>query len=174
MVNPVSYTHLDVYKRQVHHHAALLTLLQISDIVDRADLRSELLQELARQKLVMESLKGNPAIAAAKLESITNDIDLAVEALRSEATKLGQALRTNEWLMSIKQRTGIPGGVCEFDVPSYHFWLNLSEARRKQDLKAVSYTHLLRPLKLPHSLLQYLSQQSPGKRRSTDFLQNQH
>ena len=37
--------------------------------------------------------------------------------------------------MSIKQRTGIPGGVCEFDVPSYHFWLNLSEARRKQDLK---------------------------------------
>ncbi|MGB2833950.1 MAG: cell division protein ZapD [Methylotenera sp.] len=120
---------------EVHHHAALLTLLQISDIVDRADLRSELLQELARQKLVMESLKGNPAIAAAKLESITNDIDLAVDALRSEATKLGQALRTNEWLMSIKQRTGIPGGVCEFDVPSYHFWLNLSEARRKQDLK---------------------------------------
>ena len=42
---------------EVHHHAALLTLLQISDIVDRADLRSELLQELARQKLVMESLK---------------------------------------------------------------------------------------------------------------------
>lgn len=44
----------------------LLTLLQIWNIVERADLRSELLQELARQKLVMEALKGNPAIASAK------------------------------------------------------------------------------------------------------------
>jgi cell division protein ZapD len=36
--------------------------------------------------------------------------------------------------MSIKQRAGIPGGVCEFDVPSYHYWLGLTEARRKRDL----------------------------------------
>lgn len=117
-----------------HHHAALLTLLQISDIVDRADLRSDLLQELSRQKLVMETLRGNPAIASKKLENILKDLSVAEDNLRQENTKLGQTLRTNEWLMAIKQRTGIPGGVCEFDVPSYHFWLNLGEARRKQDL----------------------------------------
>ena len=38
--------------------------------------------------------------------------------------KIGQYLRENEWLMAIKQRTGIPGGVCEFDLPSYHYWLH--------------------------------------------------
>jgi cell division protein ZapD len=53
--------------------------------------------------------------------------------LRAETNKFGQTLRANEWLMSIRQRAGIPGGVCEFDVPSYHYWLGLSEVRRRQD-----------------------------------------
>ena len=127
-----------------HHHSALLTLLQISDIVDRADLRSDLLQELARQKLVMETLRGNPVIAPNKLDNLVSDLNTAEASLREENTKLGQTLRTNEWLMAIKQRTGIPGGVCEFDVPSYHFWLNLGVERRKQDL--LSWIQPLMPM----------------------------
>jgi cell division protein ZapD len=120
---------------EYHHHSALLTMLQILDVVDRAELKLDLLQELDRQRMVMVMLKGNPAIAAKKLESILSDIDAASDALRAETTKLGQTLRSNEWLMSIKQRAGIPGGVCEFDVPSYHYWLGLSEERRKQDFQ---------------------------------------
>jgi cell division protein ZapD len=120
---------------EYQHHSALLTLLQILDIVDRSELRSDLLQELSRQRMAMDALKGNPAIAAAKLDTILKEIDIACNALRSENTKLGQTLRTNEWLMSIKQRAGIPGGVCEFDVPSYHYWLGLGETRRREDLK---------------------------------------
>jgi cell division protein ZapD len=38
--------------------------------------------------------------------------------------KIGQYLRDNDWLMSIKSRAAIPGGVCEFDLPSYHWWLH--------------------------------------------------
>ncbi|ADI28909.1 MULTISPECIES: cell division protein ZapD [Methylotenera] len=120
---------------EYQHHCALLTLLQILDIIDRSELRSDLMQELSRQRAVMDALQGNPAIAPQKLAEILNEIDTATESLRSENTKLGQTLRTNEWLMSIKQRAGIPGGVCEFDVPSYHYWLGLGEDRRQQDLK---------------------------------------
>jgi cell division protein ZapD len=36
----------------------------------------------------------------------------------------------------IKQRTGIPGGVCEFDLPAYHYWLQHQPAARQQDLQA--------------------------------------
>lgn len=122
-------------KHEHHHHTALLTLLQILDVVDRAELKSDLLQELDRQKAAMSVLIGNPAIAADTLTSILNDIDNAADTLRAETTKLGQTLRANEWLMSIKQRAGIPGGVCEFDVPSYHYWLGLGEARRNQDFQ---------------------------------------
>lgn len=120
---------------EFHHHCALLTLLQILDVVDRAELKMDLLQELDRQKMAMSMLKGNPAISAQKLESILSEIDGAADALRAETTKLGQTLRANEWLMSIKQRAGIPGGVCEFDLPSYHYWLGLSEERRREDFK---------------------------------------
>ena len=120
---------------EYQHHNALLTLLQILDIVDRSELRSDLMQELSRQRMSMEALKDNPAIAAKKLAEILGEIDAAADGLRAESTKLGQSLRTNEWLMGIKQRANIPGGVCEFDVPSYHYWLGLGESRRKADLK---------------------------------------
>lgn len=119
---------------EYQHHCALLTLLQILDVVDRAELKLDLLQELDRQKNAMRSLVGNPAIVADALQSTLADIEIAANALRAETTKLGQTLRANEWLMSIKQRAGIPGGVCEFDVPSYHYWLGLGEARRREDL----------------------------------------
>lgn len=123
-------------QHEYQHHCALLTLLQILDIVDRAELKLDLLQELDRQRMVMSLLIGNPAIAASTLESILKEIDGAANALRAETTKLGQTLRANEWLMSIKQRAGIPGGVCEFDLPSYHYWLGLDEERRRQDFQS--------------------------------------
>jgi len=121
---------------EFHHHSALLTLLQILDVVDRAELKLDLLQELDRQRAMMNQLVGNPSIAADTLDTILNEIDVVSIGLRAETTKLGQTLRANEWLMSIKQRAGIPGGVCEFDVPSYHYWLGLGEARRRQDFDA--------------------------------------
>ena len=121
---------------EYHHHCALLTLLQILDVVDRSELKSELLQELDRQKHAMHLLVGNPAIVADALQATLKDIDIASNGLRLETTKLGQTLRANEWLMSIKQRAGIPGGVCEFDVPSYHYWLGLGEERRTKDLES--------------------------------------
>ena len=39
------------------------------------------------------------------------------------AARSGQYLRENEWLMNIRSRAAIPA-VCEFDLPSYHHWLN--------------------------------------------------
>ena len=39
-----------------HHHNAMVSFFQILDIVDRTDLKTELLQELDRQKAIMTSL----------------------------------------------------------------------------------------------------------------------
>jgi cell division protein ZapD len=119
---------------EYHHHCALLSLFQILDVIDRAELKADLLQELDRQKIVMTSLLGNPSIAEHVLTDLIGEIETTSKALRQNATKLGQTLRDNDWLMSIKQRAGIPGGVCEFDLPSYHYWLGLDEDRRRQDL----------------------------------------
>jgi cell division protein ZapD len=37
--------------------------------------------------------------------------------------------------MGIRQRAAIPGGVCEFDLPSYHYWLHQPAQVRRQDLQ---------------------------------------
>jgi cell division protein ZapD len=117
------------------HHAALTALFEITDVAARADLKTDILQELERQKQLLAPLRGNPGIEARVLEGLLAEIDRASAALLAQAGKVGAHLRDNEWLMMIKQRTAIPGGVCEFDLPAYHYWLNASAAVRQDDLK---------------------------------------
>lgn len=123
-------------QQEFDHHCALIGIFQVLDVIDRAELKTDMLQELDRQKIVMESLRGNPAIAEKILNEVVGEIEKTAQLLRANTGKIGQVLRENEWLMGIKQRAGIPGGVCEFDVPSYHYWLGLSAERRKQDLES--------------------------------------
>jgi cell division protein ZapD len=117
---------------------ALLTLFEIMEVVGRADLKSDLLQELERQKQVLLSFRNNPDIAEDALSHVLRDIEQASQSLFSMTGKIGQYLRENDWLMSIKQRTGIPGGACEFDLPSYHYWLHRPSEERTGQLAALT------------------------------------
>ena len=117
------------------HHAALCTLFEILEVVSRADLKSELLQELERQKRVLSSLHNNPAISEDALDSILSEIEQVSTSLLAMTGKVGQYLRENEWLMSIKQRAVMPGGTCEFDLPSYHYWQNQDASHRRESLR---------------------------------------
>lgn len=112
------------------HHCALGALFEILEVAARADLKSDLLQELERQKKILSALHSNPEISEVALEAILNSIDNASTDLLSMNGKIGQHLRDNEWLMGIKQRACIPGGVCEFDLPSYHYWQHQSSDAR--------------------------------------------
>lgn len=118
----------------LEHHVVLLTLFEIMEVASRADLKSDLLQELERQKQVLLSFRDNPAVEQQTLAEVTVGVERALAALFSMTGKIGQHLRENEWLMAIKQRTGIPGGACEFDLPSYHFWLHQGSDARAADI----------------------------------------
>jgi cell division protein ZapD len=144
----------DLFERSRHfialtdphdHHMALLTLFEILEVASRADLKSDLLQELERQKQVLLSFKNSPDISEDALSGVVKDIEQASAALFAMTGKIGQYLRENDWLMSIKQRTGIPGGACEFDLPSYHYWLNRPSEERTGQLAA--WTGPLYPLR---------------------------
>ncbi|MGE5615345.1 MAG: cell division protein ZapD [Bacillota bacterium] len=130
------------------HHACLTGIFEIVEVASRADLKSDLLQELDRQRTFLDALRSNPAISEEKLNGVLAEIDRAFNNLHSASGKTGQALRENEWLMAIKQRAGIPGGTSEFDLPSYHRWLNHSAERRRADL-----TEWLGPLLPVHDSL---------------------
>ena len=113
------------------HHVALCLLFEIIEVASRADLKSDLLQELERQKRMLSALRNNPGISEDALEAVLDEIESASNGVLEISGKVGQHLRENEWLMGIKQRTGIPGGSCEFDLPSYHYWLHQDATLRR-------------------------------------------
>ena len=116
------------------HHAALLSLFEITDVASRADLKTDILQELERQKQMLGPLRSNPGIDQQALTALLEDIEQINGDLLAQAGKVGTHLRESEWLMAIKQRAAIPGGVCEFDLPAYHYWLNKDAGARQRDL----------------------------------------
>jgi cell division protein ZapD len=127
------------------HHAALLGIFEIVDVTTRSEMKSELIQELERQKISLEALRANPAVDGVRLNHILARINAALVAVHAMSGKIGQHVRENEWLAGIKGRAAIPGGACSFDLPVYHFWLNQPVMRRHADL--MSWLSPLLPLK---------------------------
>lgn len=135
----------DLYARMAHfcsranahdHHTALDVLFDLLEVACRADLKSDLLQELERQHRQLSALRNNPDISEKALDTVLGEIETARTALFNMNGKIGQHLRENEWLMGVKQRAAIPGGTCEFDLPSYHYWLNQESSVRREYLNA--------------------------------------
>jgi cell division protein ZapD len=120
----------------LQHHVALATIFDMLEVAGRADLKSDLLQELERQKQSLMSYRSNPAVAAEALDAVLAELDTVSNALVNAQGKTGQNVRDNEWLMSIRGRTIIPGGACEFDLPSYHAWQRRPTEQRHADIMA--------------------------------------
>ncbi|MDE1949231.1 MAG: cell division protein ZapD [Burkholderiales bacterium] len=119
----------------IDHHFALATMFEIMDVASRADVKSDLLKELDRHRTQLQAYRGNPHISEAALDEVTARIDHAFNGLNQLQGKAGQALASNEWLMSIRSRISIPGGTCEFDLPAYYAWQQHEPARRRADLE---------------------------------------
>ena len=116
------------------HHSALMALFEILEVTSRTDLKGDLLQELERQRQVLQGLRNNPQVAQEALAGVLSEIEQSQQSLNASAGKAGHHLRDNEWLTSIRSRAGIPGGTCEFDLPSYHAWLMGDADSRRRDL----------------------------------------
>ena len=116
------------------HHVTLLGLFEILDVAGRADLKMDLIQELERQRQSLLAYRNNPEISEDALAGALQEIEEASAALLAMTGKIGQHLRDNDWLMSIKSRASIPGGVCQFDLPSYHYWRHQEPGARREAL----------------------------------------
>jgi cell division protein ZapD len=116
------------------HHYALTTIFEIMDVGARADLKSDVLKDLDKQKHILDGYKGNPAIAESVLLEVIDRLDKCYQAINGLAGKAGHSLTENDWLMGIRSRIGIPGGTCEFDLPAYFAWQHHPADQRRVDL----------------------------------------
>jgi cell division protein ZapD len=83
----------------------------------------------------MLAYRGNPGIATEVLERLLAQLEECFVTLTNASGKLGSELGENDWLKSLRSRTSIPGGTCEFDLPAYYAWQKLSDQRRQNDLR---------------------------------------
>lgn len=118
----------------LQHHVALTTFFEMLEVASRSDLKSDLLQELERQKQILSGFQSHPNIQRTVLDDVLREIDNVSTALVNTHGKTGQSIRENEWLMSVRGRTIIPGGACEFDLPSYYAWQHRSPDERARDI----------------------------------------
>lgn len=133
------------------HHFALVTMFEVMDVAARADLKSDLLKDLDRQKHVLEGYRGNPAIAEGVLENVIQTMDRSFNDLSNQNGKAGQSLTENDWLMAIRSRVAIPGGTCEFDLPGYYSWQHNPSSARQANL--LQWAASLEPMKQAVALL---------------------
>lgn len=148
----------------IEHQAAIAGLFDMVEIAGRVDLKVDLLQELERQRQTLQSFRDNPAISLEILDSTLEQIALASSALLTISGKLGQHIRDNEWLSSVRNRVSIPGGSCQFDLPAYHYWLQQPSEARKANLQ--SWFEPMLPIKNALSIVLHLLRASGKAKRA--------
>jgi cell division protein ZapD len=115
--------------------ATIATLLDILAILSRGDVRSDVHKELDHQLSGLERYQSQPGVDKGRLDSLIHNLASSRAELARIGTSFLQPLKDNEFLSSIKHRSAIPGGTCEFDLPVYNHWLRQPYERRQQDLE---------------------------------------
>ncbi len=156
-------TELASRESALDHHFALTTIFEIMDVGARADLKSDVLKDLEKQKQALNAYRGNPNISESALDQVISQIDQNFAALNHLPGKVGQSLTENDWLMSIRSRVGIPGGTCEFDLPAYYAWQQGDAGRRHRDL--AQWTAKIAPLADSVQMLLNLLRDSGGAQK---------
>jgi len=105
-------------------HASVSALIEILGLLDRSDIRGEVLKELDRHIGGLSKLLDTPGVDHENLDSALQQLRAQAQKMLRLPNKPGTEIRGNELLHSVRQRTLITGGTCGFDIPAYHYWLN--------------------------------------------------
>jgi cell division protein ZapD len=108
----------------------IATLMNILDVFARGDMKTEILKEIERSTTNLKRLMEYPNVDHGRLKTILRALDHVYNGLHGITAQLGQSLKEDEFLAAIRQRSSIPGGTCDFDLPAYHQWLQRSTEQR--------------------------------------------
>jgi cell division protein ZapD len=145
------------------HHFALITVFEVMDVTSRADLKSDVLKDLEKQKTHIAAFRGNPAISEASLDAALARLGEAFGQLAGQHGKPGHELLDSEWLMAVRSRAVIPAGDCSFDLPAYHAWQHRPARERHADL--AQWTRTLAPMARAIALLLQILRESSGPQK---------
>ena len=110
-------------------------LLEILYLLDRPDLKTKITKELCRFIANFSKLEQKENVDTEKLKNLLQRLESINDALHHTQGRIAQALRQNQLLETVQHYARNPGGVCAFEVPSYHLWLHKPTEERAHDLK---------------------------------------
>jgi len=102
---------------------AILTLINILQLLERPDLKAKLAKEMGQQMRLLARHESSPAVDQEKLNVVLKQLDKLSQEFINSSGKIGQALREIELLNNLRLHLATPGGGCHFDLPLYHYWL---------------------------------------------------
>ena len=116
-------------------HTAVRALLDIISVVSRTDIKTESVKELDRIASRLMALTNSPGIELTRLDDILLSVKASSTELRNRAGPIDKALKDEDLLKVLQQRNSIPGGMCDFDLPAFRYWLNQPASRRLDDIR---------------------------------------
>jgi len=139
-----TFMRLEFLFEQLSHHAsgthlwdtraAIATLLEVISILNKGDVRTEVLKELERHAVLLTRLRSRDGVDQQRAANILESLERIRKRVDTPERQLAQALRESEFLANIRNRAAIPGGTCTFDLPAVHFWLSQPAGDRARDL----------------------------------------
>jgi cell division protein ZapD len=127
-------------------------------LLSRTDIKSEILKELGRYKLYFLELTNSSDVDQTLLNQTLKQIEDSTSDIQIKVGQIGHALRENDFIQSILNRSGIPGGSCSFDLPLYHYWLQQPAALRTAHLQ--QWLKVVEPIRKSVELLLSLMRDS--------------
>lgn len=115
--------------------STLTSITSILDTLTRNDLKTEILKELERQEKTLSALSDIAGVDKEQLNNILKQIESSQQNILNFNGQLGQDIREHELLASLKQRSSVIGGTCNFDIPYLHYWLQQPPEYRIEKLE---------------------------------------
>ncbi|MCU7960302.1 MAG: cell division protein ZapD [gamma proteobacterium symbiont of Bathyaustriella thionipta] len=160
------------------YRAAMQRASDIVALASRGDLKAELLKEMKRIHAFLLKYQKMQAIDVDKLEGLLQDVSNFSTQLSQSGKSFLASVRANEFVTSLFNRFNMPGGSYSFDMPEFHYYLEMTNERNQLFLWIESeIKQLHKPvrfiLKLLRESLHSQQQVSNGHCFSTEFERNQ-
>ncbi len=119
--------------------SSIITLLEISDLSQRINLKIESLKELEKSNLLIKKLHENEIIDISIYDKYKNEIDQCLSKLEDLEGNPSKTILDNDFLMQIKSKLHIPAGDNFFDMPAYLNFLSSKKNFIIENINAWSY-----------------------------------
>lgn len=114
---------------------AIDAITDILSFTTRSDIKLEVLKELERQHSRLERLTKRPQIDQDQLATLLEKQTALISRLKANTGQLGQETQSAELLNAVRQKNSVPGPICDFDLPAFHYWLTRNEDTRREHLQ---------------------------------------